>query len=99
MGISGMERDRDKNQSKPNRLLLLASLTGLAVLVLCIAAFTVLKAGAAVSDSAQSPQATDAQTAKEYENDPTALLAAYRHVEVASVSDAIEQLLGQRMYL
>lgn len=26
-------------------------------------------------------------------------LAAYRHVEVASVSDAIEQLLGKRMYL
>jgi|GEM_PF-237439 len=99
MGISGMEKSKDKNQSKPNRLLPLASLTGLAVLVLCIAAFTVLKAGAAVSDGAQSPQATDAQTAREYENDPAALLAAYRHVEVASVSDAIEQLLGQRMYL
>lgn len=27
------------------------------------------------------------------------LLEAYRHVEVASVSDAIEQLLGRRMYL
>lgn len=32
------------------------------------------------------------------EKDPTALLAAYRHVEVASVSDAIEQLDGKRMY-
>jgi len=39
------------------------------------------------------------QTAMEYESDPNALLAAYRHVEVASVSDAIEQVIGQRMYL
>jgi regulator of RNase E activity RraA len=29
-------------------------------------------------------------------NDPASMLAAYRHVEVASVSDAIEQLTGQR---
>jgi regulator of RNase E activity RraA len=33
------------------------------------------------------------------QKDPSALLAAYRHVEVASVSDAIEQLDGKRMYL
>ena len=31
--------------------------------------------------------------------DPAALLEAYRHVEVASVSDAVEQLLGKRTYL
>jgi regulator of RNase E activity RraA len=31
--------------------------------------------------------------------DSSDLLARYRHVEVASVSDAIEQLLGRRMYL
>jgi regulator of RNase E activity RraA len=34
-----------------------------------------------------------------YEHDPQALIAAYRHVEVASVSDATEQLLHQKMYL
>ena len=34
-----------------------------------------------------------------YPRDAAALLDAYRHVEVASVSDAIEQLLGKRMYL
>jgi regulator of RNase E activity RraA len=34
-----------------------------------------------------------------YERDPQALIAAYRHVEVASVSDAIEQQLHQKMYL
>ena len=32
-------------------------------------------------------------------NDPDALLDAYRHVEVASVSDALEQLSGRKMYM
>lgn len=32
-------------------------------------------------------------------NDDDALLARYRRVEVASVSDAIEQLIGKRMYM
>jgi regulator of RNase E activity RraA len=32
-------------------------------------------------------------------NDEGALLDGYRHVEVASVSDAIEKILGQRMYM
>ncbi|HEX3436443.1 MAG TPA: RraA family protein [Pseudacidobacterium sp.] len=35
----------------------------------------------------------------QWQKDPFALLVAYRHVEVASVSDAIEQLDGKRMYL
>jgi len=64
--------------------------------MITIAAFSVLKARAAIP---QSASAADAQAAKAYESDPAALLAAYKHVEVASVSDAIEQLLGQRMYL
>ncbi len=34
-----------------------------------------------------------------YDHDPTALIAAYKHVEVASVSDAIEQILHRKMYL
>src|ERR1700729_2494715 len=34
-----------------------------------------------------------------YANDPAAMLAGYRHVEVSSVSDAMEQLTGQRMYM
>ncbi len=33
-----------------------------------------------------------------YANDPAAMLAGYRHVEVSSVSDAIEQLTGRRQY-
>lgn len=77
------------------RLLLFASTSGLAIMI-TIAAFSVLKARAAIP---QSASAADAQAAKAYESDPAALLAAYKHVEVASVSDAIEQLLGQRMYL
>src|SRR3982750_623926 len=31
--------------------------------------------------------------------DSAALLQAFRHVEVASVSDALEQIAGQRMYM
>ena len=34
-----------------------------------------------------------------YAHDPAAMLAGYRHVEVSSVADAIEQLTGQRMYM
>jgi regulator of RNase E activity RraA len=34
-----------------------------------------------------------------YANDPVAMIAGYRHVEVASVSDAIEQLTGRRQYM
>jgi len=34
-----------------------------------------------------------------YANDPAAMIAGYRHVEVSSVSDAIEQLTGQRQYM
>lgn len=39
------------------------------------------------------------ESAATYEHDPQALIAAYRHVEVASVSDAIEQLLQRKSYL
>jgi regulator of RNase E activity RraA len=34
-----------------------------------------------------------------YASDPAAMLAGYRHAEVSSVSDAIEQLTGQRRYM
>ena len=39
-----------------------------------------------------------AQTASEA-NSPDELLAGFRHVEVASVSDAEEQILGKKMYM
>jgi regulator of RNase E activity RraA len=42
----------------------------------------------------------DAQkTAEEYTANPVAMLEAYRHVEAASVSDAIEQLLHEKHYM
>lgn len=39
------------------------------------------------------------RTAADYKADPVAMLEAYRHVEAASVSDAIEQLLHQKHYM
>jgi regulator of RNase E activity RraA len=39
------------------------------------------------------------KTAAEYNADPAALVEAYRHVEAASVSDAIEQLFHQKRYM
>jgi regulator of RNase E activity RraA len=45
--------------------------------------------------SAWAPRAFSAPAA----NDEAALLDGYRHLEVASVSDAIEKLSGQRMYM
>jgi regulator of RNase E activity RraA len=38
-------------------------------------------------------------TAAAYAADPAAMIEAYRHVEVASVSDAIEQLLHEKRYM
>jgi regulator of RNase E activity RraA len=58
-----------------------------AVIVLFLVAFSVV-----ASLSAPRPQPVAADNV-------TALLDNYRHVEVASVSDAIEQLTGQRMYM
>jgi regulator of RNase E activity RraA len=39
------------------------------------------------------------KTAADYKADPAAMLEAYRHVEAASVSDAIEQLLHEKHYM
>jgi len=99
MTTSTNETPANLNRPQKKRVLLFASLSGLAVLLLTTATFTSLKVNAAITSGAQAAPAADAQAAKQYESDPTALLAAFRHVEVASVSDAIEQLLGQRMYL
>jgi regulator of RNase E activity RraA len=97
MKIYGTEIVAEETVKKPKRFLLLASIAGMAVLVALAAVF--MKAEATTADGAQASQTADAQSVKEYQSDPSALLAAYRHVEVASVSDATEQLLGQRMYL
>jgi regulator of RNase E activity RraA len=39
------------------------------------------------------------RTQADYEADPAAMIEAYAHVEVASVSDAIEQVLHQKRYM
>ncbi|MEO8736296.1 MAG: RraA family protein [Edaphobacter sp.] len=39
------------------------------------------------------------KTIADYASEPSALLDAYRHVEVASVSDAMEQILHQKRYM
>ena len=66
---------------------------------LSIAAISAPGARAAGSGRAPSAQSASAASAADTSRDPAALLDAYRHVEVASVSDAIEQLLGRRNYL
>lgn len=81
------------------KLALYGVLVNIALIVVTVAAVSVSKVAAASSGVAQAAPPADAQAAKALESDPAALVAAYKHVEVASVSDAIEQLLGQRMYL
>jgi regulator of RNase E activity RraA len=63
-----------------------AARTGAWVLAGCLLLATVFKTSAASGTSA--PPADD-----------LALLNSYRHVEVASVSDAMEKILGRKMYM
>ncbi len=71
----------------------------LAVFAFAAASLTPLTTAKVDAAGQAATQETDVQSAAAYDRDPAALLAAHRHVEVASVSDAIEQLLGRRMYL
>ena len=86
------------NERKRRYCLLFALPSAVVVLVVSITAMPASKADAAIRDG-QPIQACGAKAPNEYDNDPSALLVAYRHVEGASVSDAIEQLLGRKMYL
>jgi regulator of RNase E activity RraA len=87
------------NQRDIRNDLLIAFLGASVALGVTMAARSPWKVNAASGDGGRSAQAAAAQSAATNENDPAALLDAYRHVEVASVSDALEQLYGQRMYL
>jgi regulator of RNase E activity RraA len=60
-----------------------------------IAATVFLCAAVAVLSKAGS----GAQAARTVVADDAALLDGYRHVEVASVSDAVEKILGRKMYM
>ncbi len=44
-------------------------------------------------------KADEPMTAAQYQANPQAMIDAYRHVEVASVSDAIEQMLHEKRYM
>jgi regulator of RNase E activity RraA len=90
---------RRKLKSRASRNSLLFAALCLAFPASFVTALKVPKAEAASREAASSPQVTSAQSTATYDHDPAALLDAYRHVEVASVSDALEQLYGQRMYL
>src|SRR5262245_56638285 len=52
----------------------------------------------AAAGKGDSPQAA-AQAASPSPDKVAALLEGFRHVEVASVSDALEQLTGKKMYM
>lgn len=52
-----------------------------------------------MASAAHIVHADTPKTAAEYKTDPVAMLDAYRHVEAASVSDAIEQLLHKKSYM
>jgi len=54
---------------------------------------------AAFAAAAHVLRADAPRTAAEYIADPAAMLEGYRHVEAASVSDAVEQILHERRYM
>jgi regulator of RNase E activity RraA len=74
-----------------NKFRRFAKLCAIAASLLCIGTFCAIFYGAKLQ-AAQSSQATASQS-------ESALIADYRRVEVASVSDALEQLTGKRMYM
>ena len=64
--------------------------TILAALLTACASLTVIT----VAVKADTPM-----TAAQYQANPQAMVDAYRHVEVASVSDALEELLHEKRYM
>lgn len=63
-----------------------------------IAAVVIVSAGVLMAVG-HTLYADTPMTASAYAADPAAMIEAYRHVEVASVSDAIEQLYHQKRYM
>lgn len=71
----------------------------LTVLLMTLTAKSAQAPDAPPQSARASSQGDAGNPGSEHNRNPEDLLEAYRHVEVASVSDAIEQLLGRRMYL
>jgi regulator of RNase E activity RraA len=65
--------------------------TGIILVSLCVLGVALMALGLAPLGNSHPQSAAD--------KDAAGLLSAYRHVEVASVSDALEQLSGRRMYM
>ncbi len=74
-------------------------LSVLLVSAVIMAAMHVPRSYGAISETQTSGPPPNPDATSQDGHDPAALLDAFRHVEVASVSDAMEQLLGKRMYL
>ena len=62
-------------------------------------AIMIALASIAVTVLAHVVHADAPKTAADYAADPALMIDAYRHVEAASVSDAIEQLLHEKRYM
>src|ERR1700760_3187910 len=69
----------------------LATGIGIAALVLCSTALWFISTFSTAAASQQSASGATAEDAS--------LLDGYRHVEVASVSDAMEKVIGKRLYM
>jgi regulator of RNase E activity RraA len=81
------------------KYLLSAALPVLAASTIMLAAVHGPRSFASIAAAQTSDQSANQKGTSQNNRNPSALLEAYRHVEVASVSDAMEQLLGKRMYL
>jgi hypothetical protein len=96
---SSKENSGTVNRRPTQYYLAAATLPVLALLLLAFTPITASKAAGATREQEPAKKAESAQSAGADDRNSAAILEAYRHVEVASVSDAIEQLLGRRMYL
>jgi regulator of RNase E activity RraA len=96
---SNKENSGTVNVRTTQYYLVVATFSVLALLLLAFLTMPALKAAGTTRDAEPTKQAENAQSTGADDRNSAAVLEAYRHVEVASVSDAIEQLLGRRMYL
>jgi regulator of RNase E activity RraA len=90
-----MERNFRTAKSLKRVALSVAGVSAIALCVLLLAG----RPGSAQNSTQSSAQANSSQPATAAATTPEELLAGFRHVEVASVSDAEEQILGKKMYM
>ena len=87
------------NHQRTRGYLVIAALAVLGLLLITVTATRAAKANVVAGETAPAMHAGSTQPNGGADRKSAELVEAYRHVEVASVSDAIEQLLGRRMYL